>query len=127
MVAVLGLSGQLTHHCHKGRRLVVPVDPGAVEKVKVKKMYHYTNPSIVNMAVEKVKTSTIAKNCNMPVVVEVGGELVVDRLGGLQVCWVSSSLCHPGLSKVHLALICNLKSKFAIRSFIMFKVKQNED
>ena len=36
LVAVLGLSSQFTHHRHKGRRLVVPVDPGAVEKVKVK-------------------------------------------------------------------------------------------
>ena len=27
---MLGLPSQLTHHCHKGRRLVVPVDPGTV-------------------------------------------------------------------------------------------------
>ena len=36
MIAVLGLSSQFTHHRHKGRSLVVPVDPGTVEKVKVK-------------------------------------------------------------------------------------------
>ena len=37
MIAVLGLSSQLTHHRDKGGSLVVPVDPGAVKKVKVKK------------------------------------------------------------------------------------------
>ena len=36
MVAMLRLSSQLTHHRDKGGSLVVPVDPGAVEKVKVK-------------------------------------------------------------------------------------------
>ena len=52
MIAVLGLSSQLTHHRHKGGSLVVPVDPGAVKKVKVKKRYHYANPFNVNMPVE---------------------------------------------------------------------------
>merc|ERR550534_706653 len=68
LVAVLRLSSQLTHHRDKGRRLVVPVNPGAV-------------------------------------VVEVGCELVIDRLCSFQVCRVSSGLCHPGLGKTHLIVI----------------------
>ena len=37
----------------------------------------------------------------MPVVVEVGGELVVDRLGSLQVCWVQGWAPRPAGNPPH--------------------------